>query len=62
MLLTMVYAIVWTMLMGQDNKFTRLRQMWLALLAGLTVAFIQILAIDLMRLWLTGTWGAFPLG
>jgi uncharacterized membrane protein len=62
MLLTMVYAIVWTMLMGQDNKFTSLRQMWLALLAGLTVAFIQILAIDLLRLWLTGTWGAFPLG
>lgn len=61
-LLTMVYSILWTMLTGQDNKFTRLRQMWLALLAGVTIAFIQILGIDLLRLWLTGTWGAFPIG
>lgn len=61
-LLTMVYTVVWTMLMGQESQFTRLRQMWLAGLAGLTIAFIQILAIDLLRLWLTGTWGAFPLG
>jgi uncharacterized membrane protein len=60
-LLTMVYSVVWTMLMGEDGKYTRLRQMWLALLAGLTIAFIQILAIDLLRFWLTGTWGAFPL-
>ncbi|MEW6093817.1 MAG: DUF2085 domain-containing protein [Chloroflexota bacterium] len=60
-LLTMVYTIVWMMLTGQENKFTRLPQMWLPLLAGMTIAFIQILAVDLLRLWLTGTWGAFPL-
>ncbi len=60
-LLTMVYTIVWTMLTGQENKFTRLPQMWLPLLAGITIAFLQILAVDLLRLWLTGTWGAFPL-
>jgi uncharacterized membrane protein len=61
-LLTMVYTIVWTMLTRQDNKFTRLSQMWLPLLAGMTIAILQILAIDLLRLWLTGTWGAIPLG
>ncbi|MBI4731737.1 MAG: DUF2085 domain-containing protein [Chloroflexi bacterium] len=61
-LLTMVYTIVWTMLTGQENKFTRLRQMWLPLLAGLTIAVLQILAVDLLRLWLTGTWGPIPLG
>jgi uncharacterized membrane protein len=61
-LLTIVYSIVWTMLTGQENKFTRLRQMWLSLLAGLTIAVLQILIIDLLRLGLTGTWGAIPLG
>lgn len=60
-LLTMVYTIIWTMLMQKENQFSRLTQLWLALLAGLTVAFIQVLAIDLLRYWFTGTWGAFPL-
>ncbi len=60
-LLTMVYTIIWTMLMQKENQYSRLRQLWLALLAGVTVAFIQILAIDLLRFWLTGSWGAFPL-
>ncbi|MFH1524731.1 MAG: DUF2085 domain-containing protein [Chloroflexota bacterium] len=62
LLLTMVYTIVWVMIMGQDNKFTKLRQLWLPLLAGLTITLIQTAGIDMLRLWLTGTWGAFPLG
>ncbi len=61
-LLTMVYAIVWVTLMGQDNMFDNFKQMWLPLLAGLTLALIQVFAIDMLRLWLTGTWGGFPLG
>ena len=62
LLLTMVYAMVWVLIMGQDNQFTKLKQLWLALLAGLTIAMIQTAAIDALRFWLTGTWGAFPLG
>jgi uncharacterized membrane protein len=61
LLLTLVYTIVWVMLMGQDNQFTRSRQLWLAVLAGFTIAIIQTAAIDALRFWLTGTWGAFPL-
>ncbi len=61
LLLTMVYCMVWVMIMGQDNTFTKYSQLWLPLLAGLTIAMIQTFAIDLLRLWLTGTWGAFPL-
>jgi uncharacterized membrane protein len=60
-LLTMVYSIVWIVLMGQENSFTRIRQLWLPLVAGLTIAMIQITVIDLIRFWFTGTWGAFPL-
>jgi uncharacterized membrane protein len=61
-LLAMVYSLVWITIMRLDNSFTHLKQMWLALVAGLTIALIQISAIDLLRFWLTGTWGAFPLG
>lgn len=62
LLLTLVYTIVWVMLMKQDNQFTRLRELWVALLAGLTIAILQTAAIDAVRFIFTGTWGAFPLG
>ncbi len=61
-LLAMVYGMVWVMVMRQDNKYERFRQLWLPLVAGLTIAMIQISAIDALRFWLTHTWGAFPLG
>jgi uncharacterized membrane protein len=62
LLLTLVYSIVWVMIMGQDNKFEKLRQIWLPLLAGLTFALIQTALIDMLRFFLTRTWGGFPLG
>lgn len=62
LLLSMVYSMVWVMIMGEDSKFIKLRQLWLPLLAGLTIAMIQTAGIDALRFWLTGTWGAFPLG
>jgi len=61
-LLTMVYGILWLMIMRQDNTFVSMKELWLPLLAGFTLAILMILAIDLFRLQLTGTWGAFPLG
>ncbi len=59
-LLTMVFSIVWIMIMQQDNLFEHVRQLWLPALAGLTLAFVLILSIDLLRLGLTHTWGGFP--
>jgi len=61
-LLTMIFAIVWLMIMRQDNTFVNSKGLWLPLLAGFTLTLLMILAIDLFRLQLTGTWGAFPLG
>ena len=61
-LLIMVFSMVWLMIMRQENEFTALRQMWLPFLAGTTLAFLMISAIDLLRFRLTGTWGGFPLG
>ena len=62
LLLTIVYSMAWVLIMGQDNRFTKLRGLWLPFLAGLTIAMIQTAAIDALRFWLTGTWGAFPFG
>jgi uncharacterized membrane protein len=62
LLLTMVYCLLWVLIMGQDNQFTKLSQLWLPLLAGLTIAMIQIAALDALRFWLSGSWGSFPLG
>ena len=61
-LLTIIFAMVWLMIMRQDNTFTSFKEIWFPLLAGFTLALLMILAIDLFRLQLTGTWGAFPLG
>jgi uncharacterized membrane protein len=61
-LLVIVFSMVWILLMRQENEFTSLKQMWMPFLAGTTLAFLMITAIDLFRFQLTGTWGAFPLG
>ena len=59
-LLSMVFSIVWIMVMKQDNAFDHLRQLWLPAVAGLTLAFLLILSIDLFRFNLTHNWGGFP--
>jgi hypothetical protein len=61
-LLSLIFGIVWIMIMRQDNTFTNVRELWLTALAGFTLAMLMILLIDLFRLQLTGTWGGFPLG
>ena len=62
MLLTMVYTMVWVMLLRLENRFENLRQLFFPLLAGFAVALTQILLIDAFRYWLTDTWGGFPFG
>ena len=61
-LLSMVFSIVWIIIMRQDNTFETIKQLWMPAIAGLTLAFLMISVIDLLRLQLTGTWGGFPLG
>ncbi len=59
LLLTMVYTMVWVMVMRQENAFRRLRELWLPLLAGFTIALLQIAVIDAIRFWGTGSWEPF---
>ena len=61
-LLILVFSMAWLLIMRQENIFDSLTQMWLPILAGTTLAFLMITAIDLLRFKLTGTWGGFPLG
>ncbi|MFN8432849.1 MAG: DUF2085 domain-containing protein [Anaerolineales bacterium] len=59
-LLVIVFGLLWLIIMKQDNSFEHPRQLWLAFAAGLTLALLLILSIDLMRLNFTGTWSGFP--
>jgi uncharacterized membrane protein len=61
LLLTMIYEVLWVTITRQENNFAAFRHTWLPTLAGLTIALLQITATDLFRLWLTHTWGGFPL-
>ncbi len=60
-LLTMVYAMLWVIVTKRENQFGTFGETWLPTLGGLTLALLQITAIDLFRLWYTHTWGGFPL-
>ncbi len=61
-LLSLIFSVVWMMVMKQDNSFSSAKELVIPLLAGFTLALIMILGIDLLRLQMTGTWGAFPMG
>lgn len=61
-LLIIVFSMAWLLIMRQENIFDSLIQMWLPFLAGTTLAFLMITAIDLLRFKLTGTWGGFTIG
>ena len=59
-LLVAVFTMLWIIIMKQDNTFEHPRQLWLAFAAGLTLALLLVLSIDLVRLQFTGTWSGFP--
>lgn len=61
-LLSMVYSMVFLMLLRKENLFERLGQMLVPLSAGFFLALLQIAALDIVRYWLTGTWNGFSLG
>jgi hypothetical protein len=54
--------MAWLLIMRQENVSDSIMQMWMPFLAGTTLAFLMITAIDLLRFKLTGTWGGFTIG
>jgi len=61
LVLTLCYALLWIIIFHKENTFSHLREAWVPLSAGFVTALLQISLIDWLRLWLTGTWGGFPL-
>jgi len=59
-LLTMVFSILWMIIMRTENSFDTFGQLWLSGVAGLTLALLLIVGIDLLRFSFTGTWSGFP--
>ena len=61
-LLTMVYTIILLMAFKKESQFYSFKELITPLIAGFGVALIQLLLLDLVRYWFTGTWEGFHLG
>ncbi|HVP21037.1 MAG TPA: DUF2085 domain-containing protein [Anaerolineaceae bacterium] len=59
LILTLAYSVLWVLIFKRDNLFTSWRSLWLPLTGGFTTALVQVFAIDIVRLALTGTWQGF---
>ncbi|MCK7519738.1 MAG: hypothetical protein MZV64_19445 [Ignavibacteriales bacterium] len=59
-LLSIVFSMVWVLMMRLENAFDSLTQMWMPFLAGTTLALLMITVIDLLRFNLTRNLGGFP--
>jgi uncharacterized membrane protein len=62
LILTMLYTMVYLMIVRKENCFENLRQLSFALVIGFGVGLLQIGILDLVRFWLTGTWEGFHFG
>jgi uncharacterized membrane protein len=60
-LLSMVYCMLLAILFKIENRWSRLRDVFLLLAAGFGVAIIQIGLMDWIRFILTGSWQGIPI-
>lgn len=60
-ILTLIYTIVWVMIVKRENVYSSPQQAWVILLLGLMTAVTQIGLMDYGRFVLTGTWQGFVL-
>jgi uncharacterized membrane protein len=60
-ILSMVYGVFWIMILKSENRYQRLSQLLLPLWLGFGTSILQIGLFDLVRFFLTHTWGGFPL-
>jgi uncharacterized membrane protein len=61
-LLTGVYAALLLMLLRKEGQADGWRDAWPVIAGGLTLALLQIYAIDVVRFLFSGTWGGFSIG
>ena len=58
-LLTILYGVIWIMLLRKENSFNSWYDLGWWGIAGFGTALTQVLVIDLVRYSLTGTWSGF---
>lgn len=61
-LLTMIYTLLWIIVLRRENQYNHWREYATFLIAGFGFALLQIALIDLGRFILTGTWDGFHIG
>jgi hypothetical protein len=59
LVLGIIYAVVYMLIFKTENSYRSIKELWVSMAFGLTVAVLQIAVMDLGRLWLTGTWNGF---
>lgn len=58
-ILTLIFTIMWVMLLNKDNSFTQWKDLTWWLVAGFGSAMALIAGMDWMRFAMTGTWEGF---
>jgi len=61
-LLSMVYCMLWLMVTRSENRYLKIPELFLPLVAGFGLALMQVALLDVGRFMLTGTWDGFHLG
>ena len=61
LILSLVYMVVWLMVIKRENRFDSYRELVFPWLAGFLTALLQVIILDAARYMLTGTWGGFIL-
>lgn len=56
-IVTLLYSILSTVILKQNNRFNKVREGWQVFLLGGLVAMVQIVGITWLRYAVTGTWG-----
>jgi len=59
LVLTMIYVVVWVMLLKKENTFQHRNQLYVLLAVSFGTTILQIGGMDYIRLMLTGTWQGF---
>jgi len=59
LLLTVLYTVIWLLVTKRENSITSWKELMFWGVGGLTSALAQIIAVDLIRFLLTGTWSGF---
>lgn len=57
-LLTLLYSIVWMIIMHKENSFRKTSEMLFLLNIGFFCAILQIILLDAARYYLTGSWAS----